>query len=211
MSRRTHLYRASAALVALAMLSGCGAQAISQAGTAAVQRQAQAASAAVDVDKLIADFKAVEGFDDAAMKRRAGIVAQLGDTDDDRAMAFLQAEYENLASYPEAVRPGFEARLVEAIDALDTYDEALDEALIAAGAGASGSIQEAAFLDAMARKKRKKGLGHWLTAPFRWVGNGLRWLVGAKPAKKKKRRKPRPKPAPDPGYPADPAYPAGGY
>lgn len=206
---RHHLFRASAALLAVAMLAGCGAQAISPAGAASIQRNVQAASAAaVDVDKLIGEFKAIEGFEDAAMKRRAFLVLQLGDTDDDRAMAFLQAEYENLPSYPEAVRVGFEAKLVEAIDALDTYDEALDEPILAAGAGTVGSLQEAAYMDALARKKRKKGLGHWLTAPFRWVGNGLRWLVGAKPKKKKKRRKPRPSPAPapDPGYPADPAW-----
>ncbi len=211
MIRRTHLYRASAALLVAAMVTGCGAQAMSPAGTATIHRSAQAASAAaIDVDKLIADFKAIQGFDEEAMKRRQAIVAQLGDTDDDRAMAFLQAEYENLASYPETVRPTFELKLVEAIDALDTYDEALDEALIAAGTGTKGSIQEAAFMDAMARRKRKKSLGYWLTAPFRWVGSGLRWLVGAKPKKKpKKRRKPRP----DPGYPSDP-YPQpgnGGY
>ena len=209
MIRRTPLYRASAALLTAAMLAGCGAQASSLAGTPAIQRAVQAASAqAIDVDKLIADFQAVQGFDDEAMQRRSAIVAQLGDTDDDRAMAFLQAEYENLTAYPEAVRPALERRLVEAIEALDTYEEALDEPLIAAGAGAPGSLQEAAYLDAQARKKRKKGLAHWVTAPFRWIGNGLRWLVGIKPKKKKKRRKPRPKPTPTPDYPADP-YPAG--
>jgi hypothetical protein len=211
LSRLTTLYRASAALVAAAMLAGCGAQAIAPTGaSAALQRTIQAASAvAVDVDELIAEFKALEGFGADAMKRRAAIVAQLGDSDDDEAMAFLQAEYENLAAYPEAVRPPFEMSLVTAIDALDTYDESLDEPIIAEGPGAAGSLQEAAYLDAMARKKRKKGLGYWLSAPFRWVGNGLRWLVGAKPKKKKKRRKPRPKP--DPGYPTDPSVPGSGY
>lgn len=208
MIRRTQLYRASAALLVAAMLAGCGAQAISPAGTATLQRSAQAASAAaIDVDKLISEFKGLQGFDEEAMKRRAAIVAQLGDTDDDRAMAFLQAEYENLASYPEALRPAFEVKLVEAIDALDTYEEALDEPIIAAGPGTPGTMQAAAYMDALARRKRKKGLGYWLTAPFRWVGNGLRWLVGMKPKKKpKKRRKPRP----DPGYPSDPSYPPSG-
>lgn len=210
MIRHHRLHRASAALLLAAMLTGCGAQAIAPAGAASVQRVVSAASAAaIDVDKLITEFKAIDGFEADAMKRRAAIVAQLGDTDDDRAMAFLQAEYENLGAYPDAVRPTFEMNLVAAIDALDTYDEMLDEPLIAAGPGAVGSLQEAAYLDAMARKKRKKGLGHWLTAPFRWVGNGLRWLVGMKPKKPKKRRKPRPKP--DPGYPTDPAYPPAGY
>ncbi len=207
-----NVFRLAGALVAASILAGCGAQASSLAGRAPVQRTAQAATAyalEIDVDKLIADFKAIQGFDEAAMKERAKVAAMLGDTDDDRSLAFLQAEYENLTAYPEQVRPAFELVLAEAIDALDTYDAALDEPIITAGAGES-LVEAAAYRDAMARKKRKKSILSWLTAPFRWVGNGLKWLItGKKPAKKKKRKKPRPTPTPD--YPTDPAVPAGGY
>lgn len=204
-------FRLAGVLVVASVLAGCGAQANALATRASAPRQAESASAfalAVDVDKLIADFKAIEGFEAPAMQRRAELVAMLGDTDDDRAVAFLQAEYENLAAYPEKLRPAFELQLVEAINALDTYEAALDEPLIAAGSG-STAIEAAAYRDALARKTRKKGIIHWVTTPFRWLGNGLKWLItGKKPTKKKKRKKPRPTPTPD--YPTDPAYPTGG-
>lgn len=205
-------FRLAGALVVASILAGCGAQANALATRATVQRAAQAATVfalEIDVDKLIADFKAIKGFDEPAMKERAKFAAMLGDTDDDRSLAFLQAEYENLTAYPEAVRPAFEQVLAEAIDALDTYDAALDEPIIAAGSGES-EVSAAAYRDALARKKRKKSIGSWLAKPFVWLGNGLKWLItGKKPAKKKKRKKPRPAPTPD--YPSDPAYPTGDY
>ena len=205
MIRRQTLFRAAGALVVASILTGCGAQASALAGRATVQRTIEAASAApIDVDKLITDFKAIQAFDEPAMKLRSELVTQLGDTDDDRAVAFLQAEYENLTAYPEPVRPAFELKLMEAIAALDTYEEALDEPIIAAGPGTT-AIEAAAYRDALARKRRKNGIIYWLSTPFRWIGNGFKWLFsGGKSKKRKKRRKPRP----DPSYPTDP--PAGG-
>ena len=208
-------FRLAGAFVIASVLAGCGAQANALATRAPAPRQAESVSAFaldVDVDKLIADFKGIVGFEPDAMKRRAELVARLGDTDDDRALVFLQAEYENLSAYPEPLRPAFELQLVQAIDALDTYDAALDEPIIAAGAGTT-AIEAASYSDALSRRRRKKGILYWVTSPFRWFGNGLRWLVtGKKPTTRRKRRRPRPTPGypTDPSYPIDPSYPSGG-
>jgi hypothetical protein len=206
--------RLTASLLLVAVLSGCGAQGLTPARATAVAARVSRAAAAetAHVTKLIADYKAIAGHDAAAMARRGEVLAQLGDTDDDKAVALVQAEYGKLSEVPESHRAAFEAQLIDTLDALDTYDAALDDAAIAAGPGATAE-QQKAYADAMARKKRRKGLVYWLTSPFRWVGDGLKWLgdrlAGKKKSKRKKRRKPAQPTYPD--YPSDPYQPTPAY
>ncbi|MEB3220457.1 MAG: hypothetical protein VKS61_00115 [Candidatus Sericytochromatia bacterium] len=209
--------RLTASLLLVALLSGCGAQGLAPArATAVASRVSRAAAAeAAEVTRLIGSYKAIQGHDEAAMAKRAELLAKLADTDDDKAVALLQAEYTGLAQVPEAQRGALEAQLIDALDGLDTYDEALDEPVIAAGPGTTAE-QQKAYADAMARKKRRKGLVYWLTSPFRWVGDGLKWLgdrlAGKKKTKRKKRRKPAQPTYPDyPSYPSDPYQPTPTY
>jgi hypothetical protein len=206
--------RLTASLLLVALLSGCGAQGLTPArATAVATRVSRAAAAeAAEVTKLIAAYNAIAGHDEAAMARRGELLAKLADTDDDKAVALVQAEYAKLSEVPEGHRAAFEAQLIDALDGLDTYDPALDDAIIAAGPGASAE-QQKAFADAMARKKRRKGLIYWLTSPFRWVGDGFKWLgdrlAGKKKTKRRKRRKPSKPTYPD--YPSDPYQPTPAY
>ncbi|MEB3329570.1 MAG: hypothetical protein VKQ33_10095 [Candidatus Sericytochromatia bacterium] len=209
--------RLTASLLLVALLSGCGAQGLAPARATAVAATVSRAAAAeaAQVTKLIAAYQAIVGHDAAALAQRGDLLVRLGDTDDDRAVALVQSEYAALAQVPEAHRAALEAQLIDALDGLDTYDPALDDPIIAAGPGTTAE-QQKAYADAMARRKRRKGLVYWLTSPFRWAGDGLKWLgdrlAGKKKSKRKKRRK-KPKPTyPDyPSYPSDPYPPTPAY
>ncbi|MDB5098849.1 MAG: hypothetical protein JWM80_3270 [Cyanobacteria bacterium RYN_339] len=208
----TSLFRLSASVLVAAMLAGCGAQGL--APVAAQQKSlAVAATMSVDpgVEKLIADFKAIAGYDDQAMAKRATIIATLGESDSDLAMQFLEDQYNRLGEYPEAVRAGWETKLGDAMVSLDTYDEELDEEAISEGPG-SNLVQAEAYYDAMTRRKRHKGFVGWVSNGWHkfWAG-----LTGKKLKKKRRRR-----PTPAPSYPSDPSqgnpygggtYPSNGY
>lgn len=200
----TRFYRASAALLVAAMLAGCGAKGLAPVSAQAKTLAAQAVMAVdPNVEKMIADFKAIQGYDDAAMNKRALLVNALGDSDSDLALQFLEDQYNHLGDYPANVRDGFEAKLGDALEALDTYDEELDEEAITEGPG-SNLVQAEAYYDAMTRKKRHKGFIGWVSSGWKkfWAG-----LTGKKTKKKRHRR-----PTPAPSYPSDPTggYPSGG-
>jgi hypothetical protein len=201
----TSLFRLSAAVLVATMLAGCGAQGLAP---VAAQQKSLVAAATMSVDpnveKMIKDFKAIAGYDDAAMAKRAILIATLGDSDSDLAMQFLEDQYNHLGDYPAAVRDSFEAKLGDALEALDTYDEEIDEEAIAKGPG-TGLVQAEAYYDAMTRRKRHKGFVGWVSNGWKkfWAG-----LTGKKPRKKRHRR-----PTPAPSYPSDPTggYPTGGF
>jgi hypothetical protein len=182
------LYRSSAALLVAALLAGCGAQTIgpvSATSVAAMSLRAQAvAPADPQVPALIAEFKSISGYDDAAMLKRTEIVNKLGQTDSDTAATFLQAEYEHLAAYPDAVRPTIEEKIIDALLTLDTYDAEQDEESLKVGPGQT-LVQMESYYDAATRQARHKGFIHWVSTPFRWVGKGIKrffqGLTGQKP------------------------------
>lgn len=194
------LYRTTASVLLVALLAGCGAQGLAPAPAATQKSLVSAAMMSVDpnVQKLIADYNSINGFDESAMARRSAIVAALGESDSDLAMNFLQKEYDRLGSLPENVRATFETKLGDALTALDTYDPALDDAAIAAGPGTTLEQAET-YYDAMTRSRRHKGFFAWLKTGLR---NFWRGLTGRKPIKKRRRR-----PTPStPSYPTDPSY-----
>src|SRR3954463_10210642 len=101
----TSLFRLSAAVLVAAMMAGCGAQGLAP---VAAQQKSLVAAATMSVDpqveKTIADFKAITGYDDQAMAKRATLIAILGDSDSDLAMSFLEDQYNRIGEYPETVR-----------------------------------------------------------------------------------------------------------
>lgn len=213
------LYRSSAALLVAAMLAGCGAQSMGPVSATAVSAMSLQAKAVVPVDPqvqtLITSYKAINGYDDAAMSKRESIVAQLGDSDSDLAANFLESEYDNLSSYPDAVRNVFEDKLVDALLALDTYDSEQDDAAISAGPGDSLVSMETYF-DATTRRNRHKGFLHWVTSPFRWVGNGIKHFMAGLTGKRTPKRHRRPSsggggfPGGGSNYPGGGNYPGNG-
>lgn len=210
------LWKVAAGAMALGLLAGCGASARLPVAANSAVRSGFDASAKLatspEAEKLIAEYKQVVGSDEAAMAKRIQLALALGLTDTDSALAFLKGQAKALAEAPEAGRAALENAIAEAIDALDTYDAELDEPILAAGPGASGTAQATAYAEAMRRKKRHIGLVEWIVTPFKWVGAGLAnlgdALKGKKP-RKKRRRKPSTPSVPSydvPSYPTTPTY-----
>ncbi len=210
------LYRFSAGVLAVAVAAGCGVTGIDEPARAVARQQASPMNVLadpVDVPGMIRAYTAVQGFDAEAMNKRTDLLAQLRDSDDDEAMAFVQAEFDRLQDAPDAVRNQLGEALLGAIDGLDTYDEAIDGPFIAAGAGTTAE-QGQQYMESMARHRRRKGVIHFLTTPFRWVGNGFKAVWNGIRGKKKRKRRRRRRTYPDPysgggGY-GDP-YSGGGY
>ncbi|MEB3196600.1 MAG: hypothetical protein VKP62_05290, partial [Candidatus Sericytochromatia bacterium] len=99
------LHRLTATILLTSLLTGCGVQALAPAPTLAPRPLSRAASAAMpDVARLVTELQAVTGFDAAAMRKRAELLALLGDTDDDRAVEAIQAEYDRLDRVPANAR-----------------------------------------------------------------------------------------------------------
>jgi hypothetical protein len=202
--------RLSAALLIVSLLAGCGAQAVTPPMAGATRSSASFGARAViegQADRLIADYKAVQGSDEAAIAKRLDLIDQLGASDSDHAVSFLESEYNKLDAYPLAQREAAAEAITDSLGALDTYDEAADEAIIKAGPGAT-EAQATAYAEAMARRSRHKGLMYWVQHPIKATGASLKklwqFLTGSKP-KPKKKRKPRPAPV-DPA-PIDPSAP----
>lgn len=210
------VWKVAAGAMALALLAGCGAGArLPIAPVSAAKNSFDAAAklaTSPEAEKLIAEYQKVSGSDEAAMAKRIELAKALGLTDTDAALAFLKGQAKGLSAAPEAGRAALENAIAEAIDTLDTYDAELDEPILAAGPGATGTAQATAYAEAMRRKKRHIGLVEWVVTPFKWVGSGLEMLfnglTGKKP-RKKRRRKPSTPSYDVPSY--DPMTPAGGY
>ncbi|HEY9722757.1 MAG TPA: hypothetical protein V6D47_12150 [Oscillatoriaceae cyanobacterium] len=199
------LHQGAAALVLMATLAGCGAQTIGPVmplGATQAFAAQSANSGDVKAAALIANYEATTGTTATEIAERAQIASQLGNTDSDTAASFLENQYDQAKSLPSADRAPLQDSILNAMADLDTYDPTTDDALIAAGPGATPDSQTA-YLAAKKRKSRHSAFIRWATEPLHWLDEGIRWLystLNGGPAKHKK--KPAPAPAPDPGPPA---------
>ena len=206
-------YRPAAVLLLATLLAGCGAQTavplgtpVAALATQSLMTEANAEAAPLSslgapdptafpdgdaqANQLIAQFQAIQGSDDAAMAQREKLVGQLGDTDSDVAVTFLENEEANLANYPDTARDAYEQTLLDALDALDSYSQPDDDPAIQAGPGSS-DVTAMAYRQAKARKRRHKGMLYWSLHPVKAVGHMFKgfWqgLVG-KPKSHRTRR-----------------------
>lgn len=117
------LTRLTAAVLAGAVLAGCGVSATPTRATGVAPRaevvSAQAAAKDTRAKKLIATYQAVKGQTAAATKRRAGLIDKLGETDSDAAALFLVAELDRVDTQSEAVQDKLIPAIVSALAELD--------------------------------------------------------------------------------------------
>jgi len=161
--------KSSSALLTAALLVGCGVapHAVAPASLAAAQAQ----SADLAVQKLIASVQAIKSYDAPTNPARIHLYEQLGRTDSDRAADFLLSELGKYESWSDAEEDALEQPLLDALNAL-----------------AAPSPQEGALSVEAAGKKSRRRFNVW---------DGINRFFGVK----KKRRKsggggPGPAPAP---------------